>query len=245
MFTTHQVVDLAFGSPRRAELRLGLLYRLRVLDRFRVLVPQGSSPFHWVLGEAGAALVAAERGLRPTHRLWRRQELMALAATQHLGHLVGTNGFFTALVRASRHRPGCELADWWSEGRCASEWGGLAHPDGYGVWMEDGDELPFLLEYDNGTETLARLAAKLAGYAELSLASGSSTWVVFVFPSVSREANARQVLKHPSVPVATAVVPRGQSPDAALWLPLGAQRGRRRLVELGHPPSAMGLTNTS
>ena len=37
----------------------------------------------------------------------------------------------------------------------------------YGVWFNNGIRLPFYFEYDNGTETLSRLEAKLGGCANL------------------------------------------------------------------------------
>ena len=118
----------------------------------------------------------------------RRGAAAVLAKSEHLGHLVGVNGFFTALVRSARQRTDATLATWWSERRCAAAWGEVVRPDGYGVWAEGGARLPFLLEYDNGTERLARLADKLPGYARLAGAAGYPTWVLFRFPSTAREA---------------------------------------------------------
>src|ERR1019366_10714955 len=127
-----------------------------------------------------------------------------LAASQRLAHLVGLNGFFCSLLGSARSRLGCRLEEWWSERRCARERGEVVRPDGYGIWTEADTSLPFLLEYDNGTERLERLAGKLPGYAGLAAAAGHPNWVLFTFPTPRREHDARRVLAERSVPVATA-----------------------------------------
>lgn len=238
VLTTSQIADVGFASLRKAQERMALLHRLEVADHFRPRSWAGTGPYHHTLGPAGAAVIAAERGVEVRDLPWRRDAATALAASQRLGHLVATNGFFTALLRTCRRHPGSELAEWWSEQRCAAVWGKVVRPDGYGVWVEDDRRLPFLLEYDCGTERLARLEAKLPGYARLARAAKHPTWVLFCFTSPAREAAARKVLRHPAVPVATAVVERGATPDGPLWLAL-SDSGRRRLVDLGHPSRAV------
>jgi hypothetical protein len=124
------------------------------------------------------------------------------------------------------------LEQWWSERRCSREWGEVVRPDGYGVWVDHDVRVPFLLEYDNGTETLERLAAKLPGYAELAAAAGHPNWVLFTFPSLRREREARRVLTHRQVPVATAALSPDDAPDAAHWLPVGSSGTRLGLAQL-------------
>ncbi|MGH9005196.1 MAG: replication-relaxation family protein, partial [Acidimicrobiia bacterium] len=58
-----QLTDLAFPGTDTAEHRLVILHRLGVVDRFRPHRRHGSAPYHYVLGPAGAAVLAAERGL--------------------------------------------------------------------------------------------------------------------------------------------------------------------------------------
>jgi hypothetical protein len=236
VLTTSQVAEVAFDSVRRAEVRLSQLWRLRVLERFRPFTTKGSAPFHWILDEAGARVRCAELGIEPTDHPWRRDKALALATSQRLAHTVGANGFFTALISSARTQPDHHLATWWSERRCAKEWGELVRPDGYGVWAESRLRLPFLLEHDNGTEPLGRLAAKLGGYADLAAAAGRPTWVLFCFASSRREAEAHRVLSDPRVPVATTALASGQAPDGVVWRPVGC-RGRRQLIDLGDPAS--------
>ncbi len=217
-------------------MRLGELHALDVLDRFRPRTGGNPGPFHWVLGPLGAALAAAEAGIDVADLDWRRGLVHDLAASQRLAHLVGLNGFFTALLRSARTHPGRSLDEWWSERRCAREWGEVVRPDGYGVWTEGDTTLPFLLEHDNGTERLARLAQKLDGYARLAAEAGHPNWVLFTFPGPRREADARRVLARPDVPVATAArsphPAPGFSPDTDVWLPVGNRGPRLRLVQL-------------
>jgi hypothetical protein len=236
VLTTAQVTDVGFTGGRRARMRLAELYALEVLDRFRPRTGGNPVPLHWVLGPLGAALVAAEHGIDPADLDWRRGLVHDLAASQRLTHLVGLNGFFTALIRSSRARSGCALTEWWSERRCAHEWGEVVRPDGYGVWIDNDTTLPFLYEHDNGTERVGRLASKLDGYARLAAEAGHPNWVLFTFPGPRREAEARRVLTHPVVPVATTTRRPGLAPDAAVWLPVNRTGPRLRLAQLAGLP---------
>jgi hypothetical protein len=234
VLTTAQVADVGFSGKRRTRMRLSELYALDILDRFRPRAWGNPSPFHWVLGPLGAALIAVETGLDLADLSWRRSLVHDLVASQRLAHLVGLNGFFCSLLGSARTRPGCRLDEWWSERRCAREWGEVVRPDGYGIWSEADTSLPFLLEYDNGTERLERLAAKLDGYAGLAAAAGHPNWVLFSFPSPRRERDARRVLAQCGVPVATASREPGTAPDAAIWLPVRCDGARLRLAQLAN-----------
>ncbi len=229
VLTTAQVADVGFTGERRARMRLGELYALDILDRFRPATWATPAPYHWTLGPLGAALLAAESGLDGSLPAWRRTLAHDLAHSQRLTHLVGVNGFFTALLRSARTRPGCSLSEWWSERRCAHEWGAVVRPDGYGIWSEQSTTLPFLYEHDNGTEQLGRLAAKLDGYRRLAEAAGHPNWVLFTFPTPRREHEAARVLAGQGVPVATAARSRSAPPDAAIWAPVAGNVGDRRL----------------
>ena len=221
-------------------MRLGELYALDIVDRFRPQIWGSPTPFHWVLGPLGAALVAAEAGVDLSDLSWRRTLAHDLAASQRLAHLVGLNGLFTGLLRSARTLLGCALTEWWSERRCAHEWGEVVRPDGYGIWTDNGTTLPFLYEHDNGTERLGRLAGKLEGYARLAAEAGHPNWVLFTFPGPRREAEARRALTHPVVPVATTTRPPGLVPDAAVWLPTNHTAPRLCLAQLADLPVGSG-----
>ena len=178
-------------------------------------------------------MLAVERGEHPDDVYYRSEKALAVESSPRLAHLLGVNGFFTALVREARHSDGvCRLVEWRSERSFAVRWGDLVRPDGYGRWSEDGVEVDFCLEFDNGTENLARLVDKLAGYADLGVALGEVPLVLFALRGPRREEAAAKRLARPPVPVATAVIAPGTSPAEQVWLPTGEPRGRRRLAEL-------------
>jgi hypothetical protein len=242
VLTSAQVADVGFTGERRARTRLAELYAMDVLDRFRSRTGGNPSPLHWVLGPLGAALIAAESEVDVADLGWRKNLIHDLAASQRLGHLEGINGFFTALMRSARTESDCHLEEWWSERRCAREWGEVVRPDAYGVWSEGRSSLPFLFEYDNGTERLSRLAIKLDGYAKLDVASGHSNWVLFSFPGPRREREARRVLGHRSVVVATSSRSDEVRPDKDVWLPVDSNGPRLRLIQLAEISVAQSTT---
>jgi hypothetical protein len=60
VLTTDQLAALAFGSVITARHRLAVLVRIRLLRRFRPHPPEGSAPWHYVLGAVGAAMLGTE-----------------------------------------------------------------------------------------------------------------------------------------------------------------------------------------
>jgi hypothetical protein len=102
VLTTAQVADIGFPTIRKAQKRLAIPFDLEAVDHFRPRSWSGSNPFHFVLGTAGAAVIAAERDVEISDLHWHRNPGSALGASSHLPHLVGSNGFFTALVRVAR-----------------------------------------------------------------------------------------------------------------------------------------------
>jgi hypothetical protein len=242
VFTTAQLAEVFFHSHDRAEHRLRELTQARVLARFRPhrRHGEGSAPFHYVLGPLGAAVLAAEQGIEVRRLGYRADRALEIAHSQRLGHTVGVNGFFTALVAYARQQrsQGAWLVVWWSERRCDGRWGHVVRPDGYGRWREHGREVDFFLEYDRGTEPLDRLAAKLVAYHELADATEIPTPVLFWLPTSGREAGVRQALAHETrwgrvrFLVATASPTLGHGPAEAAWLRLGQTWPRRRLIDL-------------
>ena len=235
VLTTEQVTDLCFDSLTTARHRLTALYQLRVLDRFRPFRPIGSDPYHYVLDTLGVEIVAADRGIEVPRPGLRHTRALALADSQRLAYLLGVNGLFCSLARWARTAEDAELAEWWSERRCAAEWGEVVRPDGFGTLRQRDRVGEFFVEVDRGTETLDRLAGKVGGYAELVRATGWTPWLCFWFPGPSREAETRRVLAHPEVPVATGaagIVQAGTGPGGAVWLPVGETGPRRHLIDL-------------
>lgn len=236
VLTAHQVAEVGFGSLDRAEHRLRELTALEVLDRFRPinLTQTGSYPYHYTLGPAGAAVLAAERDQTIRELGYRRDAAQRVAHSQHLGHLVGSNGFFTALMGHARRRGDSELLAWWSERRCAAAFGAAVRPDGYGRWREGRASVAFHLEHDNATEWVRRVADKLPGYAALFGAQRAWRPVLLWLPTAARERAVRRAILPGEVPVATAARDGNPNPADAVWLPMNARDGHRyRLSQLG------------
>jgi hypothetical protein len=231
VLTTEQIRDLCFTSLVSTQHRLVALHRLGVLDRFRPLRLTGSESWRYTLGPLGAALVAAERGVDAPRPSVLRNRVVALAAGQRTTHTLGVNGFFCALHSAARERSDAAVVAWWSERRCAAEWGELVRPDAYGVWEEDGRRVEFFVEHDTGSETLGRVASKLAGYRDLAEADDVARPVLFWLAQAGREPGLRKALGATTFPVATAVAGTGNPADA-IWLPVEADTPRRRLAQL-------------
>jgi hypothetical protein len=241
VLTSLQVTQLAFSSPSTARHRLVQLWRLRAIDRVQPFTASGSAPMHYVLGDAGAAVLASRSGTTPRDAGYRRERAMAVCASAGLSHAVGANGVMTALVATARARPGSALVTWWPEQRCAQQWGTMARPDAYGRWHEDGhSDADFFLEYDNATEPDERVAGKLAGYAALAAATGIITPVLFWFRGAGREAAVRPYLSSQRVPVATASAASSASPADDVWLPAGRDGPRLRLAALAIPAPSTG-----
>lgn len=241
VLTSQQLQDAAFPSGRSARQRLRDLYLWRAVSRFQPFRQVGRAPMHYVLGPAGAGVLAAEYGLEVPDLGYRHDRAMAIAHNQRLAHTVGVGDFFTSLIARARYRPADftrghseAVTAWWSEARCARHFGDLVIPDAYGRWHAATTEVEFFLEYDTGTESLTKLSRKLLAYARLAEATGIATPVLIWMPTTRREAGARRALAqihtgldHPdTVPVATAAAdlldPRvpHPSPADAVWLPL-------------------------
>jgi hypothetical protein len=232
VLTTEQVANLCFANLTTARHRLTALYELRILDRFRPFRPVGSDPYHYLLDALGVEIVTADRGIEVPRPGLHHSRALALADSQRLAHLLGVNGLFCALARWARTVEDAELAEWWPERRCTTEWGEVVRPDGFGTLRHRDRVVEFFVELDRGTETLARLADKVGGYAELVRATGWSPQVCFWLPSPRREAEARRALDHPEVPVTTGAVGLGVGPGGPVWLPVGTTGPRRYLIDL-------------
>lgn len=150
------------------------------------------------------------------------------------------NWLFIALAAYARAGTAADLRAWLNE-QAAAEWLDRArpwaqhtdppHPDGHGVWAEDGREVTFVPEYDTGTEHQAQLVGKLPGYRALAQAMADAhrtcLLLLFCFPGPRREQAARRAL-------AACPDPGQASPAGPVWLPLlpGWPGGRVALCAL-------------
>jgi hypothetical protein len=247
VLTVAHCADLLYGSQETARHRLVSLHRLKAVDRFRPLVGlgDGSAPYHYVLGEAGASVLAAELGVQPHQLGYRRDQALAIAHQPGLAQLLAINGFFASLAAAGRAQPSAALIAWWSAARCANQWGKLVRPDGYGRWRCGAREVDFFLEHPppatpggapaDQQRSLGQLADKLAGYLALAAQTKIATPILLWLDSPDLEANARATLPRLPVPAATASRALGD-PTGPIWLPLAAGGPRRLLLDLHQPP---------
>jgi predicted transcriptional regulator len=61
VFTTDQLAEMYFDNLNTAQHRLTTLFKLRLVDRFQPLHHRYASlPYHYVLGDLGAMVVAAD-----------------------------------------------------------------------------------------------------------------------------------------------------------------------------------------
>ncbi|RBQ17258.1 hypothetical protein DP939_25265 [Spongiactinospora rosea] len=246
VLTLPQITQLAFPSRRAAAHRLLTLYQHTAVDRFRPARPLGSAPHHYLLGPAGAAVLSQRHDTDIGHRA---EHVTALAHSAKLTHLVGCNGFFTALIAHSRNTTASPadgqsvLEQWWNEKRCAQSWGHTVQPDGYGRWRQSGRIVDFFLEYDTGSEPLARLTGKVHDYLELADATGIyHTAVLFALPSIRREHHLHDHLGHHGrsmpIPIATTntALLTAHGPARAIWQTLDNTSGdaehRTALIDL-------------
>lgn len=248
VLTTGQITQVAFGTDRYTRRRLATLYAYRAVDRFRPFHPRGgSAPWHYVLDDAGALIVAQARGTTVQELPFRRDRAMDIALSPSLAHTVAVNGFFTALAAAARQDPAAELTVWWTERQCRRAWPDGIRPDGYGRWRVTVGSTPhetdFFLEMDRGTETLARVTAKLDSYADLAGRTGYHTPVLFCLPGPGREQALHPLIRNAPIPVATTTtalagltsqqqeLAQEDGPAGMVWLAAGARR-RVRLADL-------------
>jgi len=248
VLTVAHCAHLLYGSQETARHRLVSLHRLKAVDRFRPLVDlgDGSAPYHYVLGEAGASVLAAELGVEPHQLGYRRDQTLAIAHHPSLAQLLAVNGFFASLAAAARTQPGAQLVAWWSATRCAKQWGKLVRPDGYGRWRCGTREADFFLEHPppatpggpprgEGSGPLGQLADKLAGYLALAAQTKIATPILVWLDTPDLEAHARAALPSLPLPAATASRALGD-PAGPVWLPLGATGPRRLLLDLHQSP---------
>lgn len=165
--TTDQLERLYFRGGRATRRRLERLYELRVLDRFRPTLRRGdgSAPFHWLLDEVGARIVAAELGRDRDQLRWRHADPLKVARTPILAHRLAVNEFFVRLAVEARAAGGA-LREWYGERTTQRLFDTIVAPDGYGVvTLPDRNPLHLLLELDRGTEPLRRIRDKADRYA--------------------------------------------------------------------------------
>jgi len=256
-FTTSQVALLAgFSSVVTARHRLAALYRRRVLERARPFrAGGGSHEWHWMLGPAGARIVAADRGVTPMRPAKIAARWRKLFHGWRYAELAAQHAWFCGLIAAARgeHGAGGELAAWRSAWRVSRDW--RATTDGYGRWLwPDGDTLRFVLLLDDpprvGVRELRERITSLPDPAwPFTGRAGFGDGVVTLIwcHTLAREQLVRRAITThlggaSGMPVGLACAAYADTSPAGrfgrVWIPLGALRreaaGRLTLAELAH-----------
>jgi hypothetical protein len=238
VLTSFQIAHALYGSLDFAQRRLRKLCEADLLGRFRPFRAEGGTyPYHYVLGQLGAEVVAAHRGDELPRKDQARKRRWYLTNRANLPHLLGVNQFFTDLAGYARTHPGASLDRWWPASRFTTMGGFLeagdpptlyAHtpkirPDGHGVFTDHDQSVAFFLEHDTGTEPLPVLVAKIDGYEKLARLTDRAYPVLFWLHSTVREHHLHQRLTDAGIryPIGTAardtVTPARLSPADAVW----------------------------
>jgi hypothetical protein len=210
VLTTEQLRRLHFNGTRTARARLGELYALRVLDRFRPPWQrgEGSTPYHWVLDEAGAHIVAQALGLERGELRWRHATAIAVAGSSKLQHQIEVNEFFTSLAKEVPAAGG-KLIEWRGDGHAAKLLGGVVTPDGYThLSLRDSGDVHLLLELDRATEDHKRLQSKARRYAKAlprSPLRDLDPLIILAVPTAARAAGAARALAQLPAPITPTV----------------------------------------
>lgn len=230
VLTTHQIQDLFFPSPRATRRRLLLLYRYGLVDRFRPRAEIGRAPDHYLLGQAGAEVLAAHLGKEP-NEIYRRDRIARIAYSPFLEHLVSVNTFYSRLIWACRKSDRIRV-EWWGEDRTRRQWANIVIADGFGRIEGPNRSLKVFLEMDRGTESPYRLKNKLPAYHVAAQTDQGPDALLFCFPTSRREISARSALHPIGLQIVTTYFPLHlDDPLGDIWLPLNAQ-SRYSLLEI-------------
>jgi hypothetical protein len=242
VLTTEQLMRLHFSGLRTTTLRLGTLYQLRVLDRFRPprLRPwTGTNPYHWILDEAGAHVVAAQRDMERRRLRWQHSDAVDVAQSSKLRHHIEINEFFSLLSLEAQLRHGA-LHEWYGERVTSTLFKGVV-PDGYGVIdLPHRPSIHVLLELDRGTEPAHRLHEKAVIYAKQipqSALRERDAFVLLAVPTATRAKLAREAVANTGVPITVAEwsMASTNSPLAIVTDPADQIAGRRLAEAMGRP----------
>jgi hypothetical protein len=176
----------------------GLIYRWQMID------PPGLTrrPSLLLLTPRGGRLLAEFRGHSPWSYIRRAKD--ARDHCWHVTHDLEANGFFVDLAVASRPSVEQGLLLWIGEESSRSirrSWAkqrrqSIATPDGEGLYLGGGRTISFDLEWDRGSESVARLMAKLRTYVAFyeNTKGADREHVLFVMHRAGREELAHRLI---------------------------------------------------
>jgi len=129
----------------------------------RLSVTRGSGPYVYQPGKAAAVVLNKDE-----KELFSRRRGRRIESISGLSHGLEVVDFYIALKEALESRGG-QIVTWLGERelRYQFAWHGrrvLFNPDGYCLWALGEEEGSFFLEWDRGTESMARFSQKLKRY---------------------------------------------------------------------------------
>jgi hypothetical protein len=217
VLTIDHITDLLFTTTRFARERITVLVDLDVVTRWRRAVRPGSQSYRHTLGYTGAYLHAAAIGEpEPRPAVFNRRTADIIASTK-LDHLLGVNGFFARLTKATRRNAALELTDWKNEAEAGSLTGGLVRPDGAGTLTTTSGPVEFWFEHDRGSKTLPRLADQIERYR--TRLPGLNRALLIELTNPARQDHLHEALaeSRPHFTVATATTDSTEDPTAQIW----------------------------
>jgi protein involved in plasmid replication-relaxation len=233
VLTSEQIFQLHFTSLGRARVRLHELTEKGVLMRFRPRATLGSHPWHYILDTAGARIVAARKEIEFEKLYFRANQLLELANSPRLAHLIDVNRFFCSLIYACRLDGGLRVPTWLGEAHTAATWDQIVRPDGFARIEGQGAAVSFFFEMDRSSEPHSRIDDKLNDYMEAGTYSDAPDALLFCFLTDQREVHVGKILWRSHLIVATTTLARHlRNPLGANWLVIGSSGRRRPLLEL-------------
>jgi hypothetical protein len=217
VFTTTQLQRLHFSGARATRARLDALYALLVLDRFRPPWTRGggSTPWHWILDEVGARIVAELTGTERRRIKWSHATSLALTDSPKLRHRLEINEFFVRLAEELAAAGG-SLSEWYGERTTQHLFNARVIPDGYAVLhLPHAPPAHVLLELDRATEPIECLRDKAKRYAaELprSALSGADPLIVIATSTPARAQAIRDATSIAGAQIAVALWGPSSSP---------------------------------
>lgn len=229
VLTTEQAAEALYPSLDYAQRRLRILHRIGAVSRFALPEPgRHTGSYRYTLGELGArmhptAYTDPENPNAPSPRthLERRARI---ARSPRLNHLLGVNGFFTALHGHARTEAGqaasAAVLRWWSEQHITasvSPHAPAVRPDAHGIWTCHGRQLRFFLEYDNATYDLPRLGRKIAAYQKLRTGEAAADALLLYVAHERRRDRLTEILTGLNTSRVIALAVHGQHPAGPVW----------------------------
>lgn len=253
LLTAAQIHVLAFAQVRRINERLAQLRALDLVGRFRQQAApwQNAVCYRYVLGPAGASVVAAAHDLTAKQYGYDHAKLLRQQWRADLPHTIGTHDVLAGLAACG------QLSVWWNQYSILPIWGDLIRPDAYAVHRDPttGAEYGFFYEHDTGSEHFPQLLAKTGRYARCAATYRGHRPILITLPTSGREqALHRKLATTPEavgLPIATAVAAKAERDATGIrnlaahlcgpaWRPAGAAI-RVTLAEIPEHFTAAGI----